>query len=1133
MLIVGCFLVLWVEGLAGEIDFNRDIRSILSNKCLTCHGPDKDKRKAGLRLDTEAGSREDLGGYAAVLPGKPELSELLARVVTEDEDDRMPPAESGARLSENEVSLLRRWIEEGAAYDEHWSYVTPTRPAFPTVELEEWVQNPIDRFVLARIEERGWEPSTEADRWALARRVAIDLTGLPPTLAEARAFVNDERVDAYERYVDSLLFKDAYGERWARVWLDLARYADSAGYADDPPRTIWAYRDYVIRALNENMPFDQFTVEQLAGDLLPNPTEEQLIATAFHRNTMTNNEGGTNDEQFRNEAIVDRVNTTMQVWMGTTMGCAQCHTHKYDPITQEEYFKFFAFFNNTEDADRRDESPTLALFTEAQRRQESEWKETIARLKRELAAPNSEVEAEQQAWETRLNRPIHWNSLSPAQAAATSRGLVIEGAVVRASGDAPEQDVYELTFPIKGQNLSALKLAVEGQKQPFAVTQVSAEWTPDEPESVAAQFVRIELPGRRKILSLAEVEVFSADQNIATKGKARQSSVGSGGVASRGIDGNTNGDYSVANSTTHTAISENPWWEVDLGEALPIDALKIWNRTDGGEAIAGRIRGYRVKLLAEDRSVVWESAPRGIPSPSHELSLDGQRAVPFSVAVADGEPVESSVSAVISGKIDPKKAWKVDASGSGGRDLILAFKNPLPQKPGSLVLKISQESHNPGQVIEQFTISGTESGSVGEVMALPQGVRELIRLPIVKRNKDQRRQVADYFRTVAPALEAQRKQLEAVEKKLKEHRPYTTVPVFRELPGEKRRKTHVQVRGNYLNKEAEVSEGTPQAFHRLPEGEPRDRLTLAKWLVSAENPLTARVIVNRHWEQLFGRGIVPTSEEFGSQGELPSHPALLDWLAVELVESGWDLKHLLKLMVTSATYQQSSSIDAPGLERDPDNVWYSRGPRFRLSAEMIRDQALFVGGLLSDKRFGPPVRPRQPNLGLKAAFGSGIDWQTSQGEDSYRRGIYTYWRRSNPYPSMVTFDAPNREVCTVRRPRSNTPLQALVTLNDPVYIEAAQGLARRVIGKGSHLREKISRALETALIRPAEPEELDRLASLFQSTQAYYAEHAEQAKTMATDPIGPAPPGADLSELAAWTVVGNALLNLDEIFLKR
>ena len=1132
--ILVCFLVASAQLSAEEIDFNQDIRSILSNHCLTCHGPDPAERKADLRLDTQAGSRADLGGYAAILPGNPDASELLNRVVTSDEDDRMPPPEVGPRLSDEQIEKLRQWISEGAEFAEHWAYVPPTRPELPSVDTIDWLRNPIDRFVLNRLEGEGMKPAEEADRWALARRAAIDLTGLPPRAEAVEAFLEDDSELAFDRYVDGLLHDDAFGERWARVWLDLARYADSAGYADDPPRTIWAYRDYVIRSLNENLPFDQFTVEQLAGDLLPDPTDDQLIATAFHRNTMTNSEGGTDDEQFRNEAVIDRVNTTMQVWMGTTIACAQCHNHKYDPITQKEYFEFFAFFNNTEDSDRRNEEPLLSLYSSSQKQQIANWNEEIDSLKYQINRPNDVVSAEQREWEERLEEMPKWTRSHPNEVSAGHRTLeVTEDGLVQASGIKKEKDTYRVSIPLDGESVTAIRLETEPQKENFAVSQLKVQWRPETQEGVIAQFVRVELPGKRKILSLAEVEVFSSGVNIARDGKATQSSTASGGLAKRGNDGNTNGNYSEANSTTHTATTDNPWWELDLGKAQKIDGLEIWNRTDGGAGISGRLKGFRIKLLAEDRSTVWEREPSELPSPNLELGPGAERSLKIASVKADFQQRRSLAQNVLQEPLDPRKYWAVGGQLNRPHELVLAFDEALPSKAGTLVLSIGQESRSPKHLIDAFAVSVTSSPQLIDFVRTPDKITELIVLAPEERDGTQKAELASYFRSVSVALKPLRDQLADREQKLRDLKPMTTVPVLRQLASDKRRTTNIQTRGNYLNKEGEVNEGTPAAFHSLPEGVPRDRLALAQWLVSRENPLTARVISNRHWEQLFGRGIVSTSEEFGSQGDLPTHPALLDWLAVELMDSGWDLKYLLKLMVTSATYRQSSVVGEGDLERDPDNQWYARGPRFRISAEMIRDQALALGGLLSHKKYGPPARPFQPKLGVSAAFGSGIDWEPSEGADRYRRGLYTNWRRSNPYPSMTTFDAPTREVCTVRRPRSNTPLQALVTLNDPVYIEAAQGLARRIVDQSGSIETKVDWAFRLALVRPASSVERDRLVNLYHSTKDLFERNPEQAKEMATIPYGDAEEGTDLIALASWTVVGNVLLNLDEIFLKR
>ncbi len=860
----------------------------------------------------------------------------------------MPPPEVGEALSPRDVDLLRRWIAAGARWERHWSFVPPSRPSLPAVRDGPdafWPRGAIDRLVLARLEREDLRPSSEAEREALIRRVTIDLTGLPPALDDIDRFLADNSPDAYERLVDRLLQSPAFGERWARVWLDLARYADSAGYAQDPPRVIWRYRDWVIDALNRGLAFDQFTIEQLAGDLLPDPDEEQLIATAFHRNTMTNSEGGTDDEEFRIAAVVDRVNTTMQVWMGLTMECAQCHTHKYDPITQDEYYRFFAVFNSTEDADRGDEQPTIETFTEEQRERRDALEARIASLEADLAR----------------------------------------------AGEATD-----VTLPVRGGPLET-------------------------------RFIRVEAPGAMRWLHIAEVEVLSGGENVARRGQATQKSDAHDAPARLAIDGNTDGDFFNARSTTHTAQENDPWWEVDLGGAVAVERIVVWNRTDS-DGVRERLSSWRLVALDAGRTPVWVASIDEPPRPS---------------AAFDLPPTHEA--------IDPRRRADTEA----------------------------------------------------------------------------------YHRERAVDLLPERRAIAELRKEIESIKPVST-PIMRALPAERRRSTHVLIRGNFLDRGTEVSPGVPSAFHELGAGDAPDRLGIARWLVDERNPLTARVLVNRVWEQILGNGLVQTCEDFGRQGALPSHPALLDWLATEVMRTGWDLKALLRLVVTSATYRQTSRVTPELLASDRFNTLLARGPRVRLSAEMVRDQALAVSGLLSTKMRGESVRPPRPKLGLRAAFGGDTDWDPSPGEDRYRRGIYTLWRRTTPYPAMTTFDAPSREFCTVRRITTNTPLQALVTMNDPVHVEAAQALARRVVGEGgAEARSRAIHGFRLVLARRPADSEVDRLVSLAERALVIYRDDSGAAMAMATDPLGPAPAGADLAELAAWTVVANVLLNLDETIMKR
>jgi hypothetical protein len=840
----GTLLVWLLLGLAAQanatsstVDFNHDVRPILSENCFKCHGPDEGARKAKLRLDNRSEALKPAeSGKAAIIPGDPERSELPRRLDAKDPAARMPPLKSGKQLTTRQIEILRQWIADGAPYAVHWAYRKPTRPPVPEVKNNQWPENDLDRFILARLEKEKLEPSQKAPPRILIRRVSLDLTGLPPAPEKVEAFALNPSSEAYAQVVDDLLASPAFGEHWARMWLDLARYADSAGYADDPPRTIWAYRDYVIKSFNKNKPFDQFTIEQIAGDLLPDQDEDKVSGSAFHRNTMTNNEGGTDDEEFRNAAVVDRVNTTMAVWMATSMACAQCHSHKYDPISQKDYFRMFAIFNNTEDADRQDEAPVTLLFTDAQKAVRCQLQSQLAEIQKWLDTPAS--------------------------------------------------------------------------------------------------------------------------------------------IPSRSFDS----------------------WEADI----PLE-------------------------------LVWS---------------------------------------------------------------LSSFSRPLDPNA------------------ESFQYLGNQPELFDAVLT-----------PSASRTRQQVQAIKEAQEGVL------RQRITNLQTELANQKP-TPLPIMREVPRDKRRVTAVQVRGNFRVQGETVSPGVPEAFHPLRQGDSPDRLGLANWLVDEENPLTARVLANRLWEQIFGTGIVRTTEEFGSQGEPPNYPELLDFLATEIVSRHWDIKSFLKLLVTSSAYQQSSAVSSELRERDPDNLLLARGPRFRLPAEVIRDQALFASGLLSRKMYGPPIRPPQPSLGLSAAFGGALDWKTSEGEDRYRRGIYVEWRRTNPYASMATFDAPNREVCTLRRPRSNTPLQALVTLNDPVYFEAAQALALKVAPSKGTIQDKIRHGFELCLCRPPSETELGRLALLYSEVRSKYANDQTLAEKAAPQFGRSLPENISVMDFAAWTALCNVLLNLDEMLMR-
>ncbi len=1148
-----------------KVDFKTDIRPILSNRCFACHGPDDSKVESGLRLNEfESATSPADSGSRAVVPGNVSESELIRRILSSDESERMPPPHFGAKLTEREAELFKLWVASGAKYSKHWSFDqihTPRlEPSMPLDFFPDWQHSPIDLLVLGKLKDRGWEPTREANRSTLLRRLTLDLTGLPPTLEQQSAFHSNTSLNAYEQLVDELLASPALGEHWGRKWLDLARYADSAGYADDPPRTIWAYRDWVIKAINDGMPFDQFTIEQLAGDLLSNPTDEQLVATAFHRNTLTNNEGGTNDEEFRNVAVVDRVNTTMAVWMGVTMACAQCHTHKFDPITQAEYFQVFAILNQTKDADRADESPTLKWFTHEQRRDQDETQKELTKVELALTAPDETLMPEQRTWANELHSPIVWRSFLPESAKAKSKSPI----AIKENGDIKvdaiaDTDTYTIELPIPNgvsiDSLSGLQVrSIPDASLPnggaaigdgnFVLTNLAASLISVDSKSMSGRFVRIELPGDSKILSLAEVQLFSGDENVAKGGKAAQSSTDFEGTAERALDGNTSGKY-TDNSTTHTSISTDPWWEVDVGKVAFIDKIVVWNRTDG--EVTSRLSGARLSILSEERKTLWESIIDN-PKASQSFEVQSSIQVPLLIANADYAQDGFAPSNAIDG--DAKSGWAVGGSIDQPHQLNIAFQsnklkelssiNPLAGSV-SLRLTLKFESTYRRALLASFSVGFATDARAESMISLPSNIVKILAIEPDSRSKSENEALhLHYVSTTAPSRKTLRDSRETLKKKLAEIKPVTTVPILSELAADKQRKTHIQIRGNYKVQGDLVSPDVPKAFHpwkpAITNGVPAkmDRLEFAKWLMQPDNPLTARVIANRYWETFFGVGIVRTSEEFGSQGDLPSNPELLDHLAAELIRYGWDTKLFIRNIVLSAAYRQQSSVSAKRYEEDPDNVYVSRGPRFRVSAEQVRDMALASAGLLSQRLYGPPARPPQPSLGLTAAFGSKTDWETSKGEDRFRRGLYTLWRRSNPYPSMATFDAPNREVCVLKRDRTNTPLQALVTLNDPAYVEAAQGLARRVVVydlPAGSIEQRIERVFELTLSRTPITRETEAITKLYHETRNGLAIERERANRLATEPIGPLPTDADPVELATWTTICNVILNLDEFLM--
>lgn len=995
---------------AEPVDFNRDIRPILAGSCFKCHGPDEATRKAGLRLDERnAALQSARSGERAIVPGELAASELLRRVTTSDADDLMPPPKDGERLSPDQIGKLKQWIAEGAAYRKHWAYENPVTPELPAVQQTDWPRTGLDYFVLARLEAEGLAPTPEAPRTTLIRRLSLDLTGLPPTPGEVAKFVNDPDPKAYERLVERLLSSPHYGERWARPWLDLARYADTNGYEADHRRTIWPYRDWVINALNADLPFDQFTIEQLAGDLLPNATREQKIATGFHRNTMVNTEGGTDDEEFRTAALVDRVNTTFTVWLGSTMACAQCHTHKYDPFTINEYYQALAILDQTADKGKAN-APELPLPTPEQKMKQDEINASIKLLQDRLDTQTTELDAAQAGWEAGLRAKgqklgAAWQVLPPATM-STTNGVTLEQQAdgsIFAGGELPDNSLYELTATSDGAKYQAFRL-----------------------EALTDERLPLGSSGRHE-----------------------------------------EGDFTV---------------------------------TD-----------FRVLIESADGTAVEQ--------------------VPFSLAWADfsmnGYEVRKAVDD------SDTSGWAIAAyeeKNRTNRFAVFVAERPFGFGPGSrYTIRIHQNSSRAQHLLGRFrlALAGGDPADHRALGEVPDKIRGLVLADATDRGEDQRTEVAKHFRSITPLLADTRNQLAELRKQLPQGIPSTLVLEAVEEP----RETHVMLRGNFLDKGDKVEPGVPAVLHPWPEGEPVNRLTFARWLVAPENPLVGRVTMNRLWEAFFGTGIVITSEEFGSQGEPPSHPELLDWLAQELVRTGWSLKAMNRAIVTSATYRQAAVTTPDKLERDPFNRLFSRGPRFRMEAEMLRDYTLAVSGLLDRTVGGPSVFPHQPEGVWNNPYNSDR-WELSKDGDKFRRGLYTFWRRTAPYASFMAFDAPSREVACERRARSNTPVQSLVTLNDPAFVVAANSLARQVVALGGEtFADRLDYAVLRTLARHANREELAEFGHLYEASRVKFEHDSNAAEQLVS--IGlPKPDHGNLIELAAWMVVANVLLNLDEALSK-
>ncbi len=1029
-----CMLVLMVPAIIFAADesplqYNRDIRPILADKCFRCHGPDAAARQAELRLDEHRDATADRGGYRVIKPRQPAKSELIRRITTADDDERMPPRDSGSVLSENEVEILRRWIAGGAEYQPHWAFIPPRRPPLPEVKDLGGSRRAIDRFIFAKLEREGLRPSMQADAPALIRRVTLALTGLPPTLEEVDAFQRDSMRNpeaAFDRLAGRLLASPRFGERMALAWLDAARYADTNGYFTDNDRTMWPWRDWVIGALNDNMPFDQFTIEQLAGDLLPNSTIDQKIATGFNRNHMVNNETGIIEEEFRVEYVVDRVDTTATVWMGLTLACARCHDHKYDPISQKDFYRFFSFFNNVPERGLSGSSgnaaPFLKVPTVGQLTRLDELNSAVKDAEQQFSTVKKKLDEAQRTWEKtaidRLPKPItkglvaHYQfDADPTPASKSGSVTIVDGMLGRAAKFAGDGCIHvEDTVDFDGEDAFSFGAWI----QPAGV----------------------------------------------------------GCVISKMDDADDMRGFDVT---------------LRKGKAV-VNLVHRWNR----DAI-------RVATSSSVPSRQWQHLM---------VTYDGSRKAKGVKVYFDGEPQP-----VIT---------EVDL-------LAGSIRNGQPLRIGRRRTSASYS----GLIDDVRLYARQLTGKEVHTLASNQLVRGIVTRPPAKRSKEQQRRLRAWFvqhhadQPLASASD-ELDRLRARQSQLLKSVPTTMVMQESEKP----RQAFLLVRGQYDQQGDPVAAGVPRFLQPsdakvTPQA---DRLALAKWLVDPSHPLTARVTVNRLWQQLFGTGLVKTADDFGTQGDWPSHPELLDWLAVELVESGWDIKHLLRLIVTSATYRQSSHCSPELLHRDRENRLLARGPRFRMDAEMLRDNALATSGLLIEKIGGPSVKPYQPaGLWQDVTYDSDRAYGQGRRESLYRRSLYTFWKRQSPPPNMQVFDAPTRETCTVQRSRTNTPLQALALMNDPTFVEASRKLAERTMTEATAAASgRVTFAFRAATARRPDQDEVRILLKIFHKQKAAFdAEPDEAAKLLG---VGESKPNGSLdpSELAAWTTVASMILSLDE-----
>ena len=1029
------------------ISFNRDIRPILSNNCFTCHGPDQNTRETEFHFDTKEGMFLEEG---IIVPGNAARSVLVKKITEPDPKERMPPPDSGHALTETQIALLKRWIDEGARWDTHWAYTAPVRPEPPVPQRQGWARNPIDAFVLARLEREALQPAREADKATLLRRLSYDLTGLPPTPAEIDAFVADKSPDAYEKRVDALLASPHYGERMAMPWLDAARYADTHGYHIDSLRGMWHWRDWVIGAFNRNLPFDRFVVEQLAGDLLPGATRDQKIASGFNRNHMINFEGGAIAEEYQVEYVIDRVEATSSTFLGLTMGCARCHSHKFDPISHKEFYQFFAFFNSVPelglDGRTGNAAPILPLPSHAQQAQLDNLEAAIR--SRETTLADDAVAPLQAEWEKRLAETV---------------------APIDGNGPMAHYELDGSFSDISGRYQHGRTMAGDPT---FDAGQIGRAATFD--GDVEVSFGNVGGFDRTDPFSLA----------VWLRGR---------------------GNLPMAGFQKFAGADKRQGFEWMFDDIVLVDIQRWAARLT--VSVVGDAPAHAARVRTRERLTLgdWYHVA---------MSYDGSGKAAGLRLYLNGKPLATeTVSDTLAGSTRTDAPLKVGS------------KSPGPPYRGQIDdLRIYGRVLSPSEV---------------EQLALHYRARAVLSGVTGRRTREEATYLRDYFLTYgAPetlrTASAELKALRLERTQLQKTIPSAMVMAEMKTP----RDTFVLGRGDYRNRTEKVQAGVPAMLPPLPAGAPPNRLTLATWLIEPGHPLTSRVAVNRFWQTYFGTGLVKTQEDFGVQGEPPSHPELLDWLATEFVRTGWDVKAMQRLIVTSATYRQSSAMTPALLDRDPENRLLARGPRGRLPAELVRDTALAASGLLNPDIGGPSVLPYQPKgLWEEMAFGEGFSAQSyeqSHGRDLYRRGMYTFWKRTVPPASLATFDAPDREKCTARRALTNTPLQALVMMNDPTFVEAARALAQRTLlegGKDDSAR--LSYAFRLATARKPSGAEAGVLRRLLQKRLEGFRKDPRAAARLIAVGESPRDTRFGAPELAAWTTVTSAILNLDETITKQ